>query len=648
MNRRFSRIALRTLCLTALLLLACAACAQKTYTVTFSVNGSDTVCTVAAGEVPAYPGSLDPITEGDIVLTFAGWDQEITPAAGDAHYTAIFTEETVTPDVPVYTVYWVTVDGDLTTEVREGDTPVPPEIQTTVITDKMIYTFREWNRTPEPLTAENAVGQGLVFRAKYNKEERMYTVRFLIDGKETATVQAKYGEYVSYPGELPEREGYQFCSFTNTSAGITGDTVCEAVFTKNNADVLMTAYNTSLLSFDPTPGRHDNYGGVLAESSALLYMLLEIRQSPDGLMTEDFAARVAESLSYMMSEKGETPFFSLEPYWCYCTLTAAVAVAHETPLVWDKLTAEEQEKYDFLMESFAYILAFGTSDENNYQTGPGLRGNYAKTWNPNYRLAVVTPMLFVSQYFGGADAVNEILANFSYDDTVARFTKYGWDRAVAEWTAELPTLADGTTAPSQKEFMENGGPAYLADRNDADGERLGITAGKAAGSGVGVRVAYTYSGYTLDQVAEIFNTLLRYNYSGGAVVSTYGKYDDGTPKAYILDGSTSPYEGRDGMMLEFCSGDGGGIRSSCAYTSHDFIMICAALAAMEELDMYDLRRDGGDLADLVWVGNMDFLYKYTHGYMSFSLGSPYESNESTSVEYTPWKAWWIAHFSEWE
>ncbi len=543
---------------------------------------------------------------------------------------------------PSYEVYWFMHDRDVKTVVKEGDTPVPPtDITQSITTSSQILTFSGWDKEPEPVTAEYVKNNRLVFRAQYDHEKRTFTVRYVADGKEIYSASANYGDKVPCPVDPPHKDGYSCAIWQDEDVTILSDTTREAVYTVYDADQLMWAYKTSLLSFSDTPGANDNSGGVLNESAAILYMLMEVRKSPNGVWTPKFIDRTVESLKYMVGEKGVAPFFSLEPYWCYNTLTAAIAVAKETPAVWDKLTAAEKEKYDFIMEAFAYILAFGTADGNDFRTGPGFRGNYAKSWNPNYRLAVITPMLFIGKYFGGAEKVDAILAGFSYDKTIAKFKEYGFERAYAEWTAEPPTKPDGTKAPDQKTVMENGGTIWQKRVKD------GITTIGEAGKGKGVRVAYKYSKCTVDEVAAIYNKLLEFNFSGGAVVSQYGAYDNGSPKAYIVDGTKSPYEGQMGMMKEFAGSDGGGIRSAFGYCSHDFIMICAALAAMEELDMYDLKKDADEkLYNMTWVGMMDTIYKGEHGYMSYSLGTAKEARESTSNGYMLWKNWWLSHYGE--
>lgn len=414
--------------------------------------------------------------------------------------------------------------------------------------------------------------------------------------------------------------------------------------TKMNQEQLNKAYAMELLTFAQVG---EGGGNIISAAGAMLYMLIELRQNPQGEWADRYAERIAEHLKFMISKEGHAPGFSLGPVWSYCTLTAAISVAKHTPGVWNMLSATEKEIYDFIMKCFAYIMAFGTADENDYKTGPDMRGNFNKIWNPNFRLAVVPPMLFVREYFGTAEKVDEILAAFSYDETIKKFEQYGFGKALLEWTVEPPTLPNGQKAPGPKTFLEEGGPAYLIDRHDDVCKRLHIYDGKEAGTGKGVRVQYTYQGHTLDEQAAIVNKLFYYNYSGGKVVSCYGIYEDGSPKAYIADHTVSPYEGQEGMMLEFASFDEDGIRSSTSYCTHDFELVCPILAALKELGVYDIKaKDNTELFALMWVGNMDLLYKNEHGYQSFSLGSPKGFKQPEEVGYTVWKAWWLDNYSE--
>ena len=297
----------------------------------------------------------------------------------------------------------------------------------------------------------------------------------------------------------------------------------------------------------------------------------------------------------------------------------------------------EKEKYDFLMTALAYILNYGTADKNCYTTGPGFRNPFNKYWNPNYRLSCVLPMIFIGKYFGGAEKLDAILLKFSYDETLARFRAYGWKNAIGEWTV-TPPIFEGVQAPSQKETMENGGTTFHIGR---DGKQ-------EFGKGVGVRTPYRWYGATCDQIPEIIKNVFEFSYSGGKVISgRICTYNGITEPAYILDGTKSPYEGLDGMMLEL----GRENRSSTKYGRHDFVLACAALSVLNELSMYDIEIEGAadNLFRKLWVGNMDYLYKIEHGYMSFQNSSnPYNEAcyEIDKSAHFLWKSWWLQTYGD--
>ncbi len=696
MKNKHSILALLLLCLTLCLVLS--ACGKNPpepapdgdneYSVTFSVNGTDTVVKVAAGQIPEFTGSTEKPDDSEHAYKFIGWDKEIVPATADTTYVAQYQ----TLGLATVTVRWYLADVQVNYTAHEGEQLTPPaEFSTNPKTVDKVYTFVDWMIGSDKTSNLPVVDAGmiakknLVIRGNYTSVAREYKVTFMNNGAVCYETTAKYGELPVYQGDKPTKAGLNFAFWTKGSDPVTGDVTCEAMFSKLDPEQIAYAYTVPLMAYS---GTSDNNGDMMKKGSAVLYMAMEVRANPG--KSDMYVDRILEHLRNFI-KPGNTPYFDLEPYWNYVNVTSAITVCKFTPEIWNKLTADEKDAYDFIMKSFAYILAFGTSDQNNYSTGPGMMGNFGKGWNPNYKLANVVPMLFVGKYFGGAAKVDEILAAFSYDDTVAQFKERGFTRAYARWTT---APADGCPAP--KQFMENGGPAYLAKRVDSTG-RLSSEGGEAAGTGAGVRVKYRYQGYTLDNVAGIFNFLLADNYAGGNVINdssaiSNGKYTAnnfldqnhtaltekeaaliGTLKAYfpvmeetdgvrtfktdalgnwIVDTTvSSPVAGKPGMMKEMNAGDGGDgthggdIRVSCSYGVHDFIMIVDALAAMEELGMYDITQDANlKFFRLAWVGNEDFIFKYAHGYVSFSLGKGYTSLENTGDGYLIWKSWWNTKF----
>ena len=466
---------------------------------------------------------------------------------------------------------------------------------------------------------------------------------------------------------------------------------------KTKFDEKQLQYALSVPLMEYRPGANDNGGDNLASGSAVLYLAMAVRAGLADAGT--YHARILEHLRNLISG-GKEPFFDLCPYWNYVPVTAAIAVCRKTPAIWDALTADEQAKIDLIMRAFAYVLALGTDDKNNYSTGPSMSGNFGKNWNTNYRLSNVAPMIFITKYFGGAKKVNALLNAFDFDTVMEEFKAAGFTRAYDNWNVEAP-VRDGVVLPAARDWMTLGGNAY--HKSDSTKGRLGIHEGDNAGRGVGVHVGtYTYMGHTLDDPNAILNELLTFGYSGGKVLSDSsdtprgnGRYvvSDflteeeqkngveltekqkamiGTLKAFFprmnADGTVyvnelgnweadstvvSPVAGKPGMMQEFLSGDGGdgkhggNLRMSCAYGVHDFVMVASALAGATELGIYNPKAaDNAEAFRLAWVGNTDFLFKYSHGYISFSLGSGYLSQENEHAGYFLWKAWWQENYGD--
>ncbi len=665
----------------------------KKYTVTFVVDGVSTYERVEEGKMPVFTGSTDKEKDENGYYNFSGWDKEIVPVTENVTYTAQYT---LTP-YKEYTIRFVYQDENgqqkkETVKVKEGQIPDAPKNLPQYKTNTILFDFTGWSLPLEPLTEDffnaNKTGSIIIYNAIYSQSDRYYKVDFYDAGELIYTENLLYEAIPEYKGkEIKIPKGYNDYTWVGLVPVTQDGMRCELIFTYGNAQELEWAYNMDLLSFSSLDGDNDNRGNVIGEASAVLYMALEVRNAPDLTYAKRYRDRLVESLEFMVSDNGVAPFFDLEPYWCYVPLTAAITVCHATDKIWTDpdggLSLRAQSKYDIVMKSFAYILTLGTADGNNYRTGPGLQGNFQKLWNPNYRLSAYIPMLFVGQYFGGAAELDKILKNFSFDKAVDDFAKYPcFSRAYKRWTTEIPLDDNGeiridpiTKKPylTGKEFMENGGDAYIFKIDP----RLGYTGeGEGGGSGLGVKINYRVNGNTVDQIGVMMTWLLDYTFSGGTVWSDskvlgadgiYPATADpklvGTSKAYIMDGTESPVQGLDGLMKEFNGSDGGtkvngvptsqingtNIRSSCTYNCHNFVMIISALSAFESLGVYSIDTGLSTASyKLMWVGFTDFLYKYEHGYMSYSLGDGYETKETREKNdgYFAWKFWWNTNYAD--
>ncbi|MBQ9116419.1 MAG: hypothetical protein IJY04_05300, partial [Clostridia bacterium] len=221
-----------------------------------------------------------------------------------------------------------------------------------------------------------------------------------------------------------------------------------------------------LLSYTSDMTKNDNAPDTLSRALALFSLLLHEHETGDGCAVD----RICEHLCAVISERS-APAFDAICLWSYCPFSASIALAKSMPSVWERLTAEVKERLAFAMEMYAYLESFATSDFNAYRTGPGLTGNYGKTWNPNYRLANVPVMVFVTHFFGngdmkqGAENVNNMLHSFdekTYERVVDTLDKYGWHRAKAVWTTPARMHEDGTYGTDARHVLLYGGTTYTS------------------------------------------------------------------------------------------------------------------------------------------------------------------------------------------
>ncbi len=400
-----------------------------------------------------------------------------------------------------------------------------------------------------------------------------------------------------------------------------------------------------LLYYGTIPDVNDNRPNTLSSATALFLLAMHENQTGDGTCID----RVIEHLTLATAPE-KAPNFDAICLWNYCPFSASIALAKATPSIWNKLSADTKDRLSFAMKMFAYLESFATSDDNSYNTGPALGGNYYKRWNPNYRLANVPAILFATHFFGcgdmkiGALKVNEFLRAFDdneYERTIAKMEELGWTRAKSAWTTPARIHEDGTYGTDARTVLVHGGKTYCLDYTHSY-----VT--KDAGDGLGISNGgndYKYFEMPLDNAEGIIKNLLEYNYSGGACKSDhcYDVNKDGVAEriAWIVDESTSPYQGRLGMMKEFASGN----RSSTTYCSHDFVLSTILISAAQALGIYDVSTCA-ELWDMVKVGNGDFLYKNEKGYQCFATGSygtssNAHSEENEGVTYFALKSLWL-------
>ena len=533
---------------------------------------------------------------------------------------------------------------------NEGETIVPPETLPSLTLGAEVYVFDGWDGVTFAPVSGNAT-----YRSKVKIEANTYTVTYAI-GEKTVEVETVVGTAPRVPdiSEFDLEDGLQFCAWDKTIEKYEEDATVYGIVTKYfDPTYFLSAYKRPLLIYPSTLSGRDNGNSSTNNAAALTCLLIEENQNPQGGAV---ANRIIEHLSAVV-QKDQAPAFDACCYWSYAPHSGSIAMAKATPTVWDKVPMDVKLRLDVMMRAFAYLGSFATSDYNSYQTGPGMLGNYSKTWNPNYRLANIPVMVYVTHYFGNGDmvegskTVNTYLKTFNeaeYDDMISLFLKYGWRRAMITWTAEARVSTDGNNVYglSAKELMVSGGQAVGEDTSTASDLKV------ALGNGVGVGNGgkdYLYCGFKLEESDWIIRSLLMHNYGDNGLSKTnmkanflevksnhwYDKDGDGQKDlvAWIMgENDTSPYEGQYGMMKEFASGN----RSSTGYCSHDFLLTTTMIYTCKVLGIYDLATDeyqdnnGINIREAIIVGNEDFLFKNEQGYQGYATGSYGESTSSHS------------------
>ena len=549
-----------------------------------------------------------------------------------------------------------------------GETITPPATLPSYETPGYTCVFDSWDGVTFEVVTGNAV-----YRANYIEDYKYYTATFKVLD-EVKTYQIPCGSYAKAPAitEFNLPDGVEFVCWDKNMVASGEDITYYAITTSCfDAETFLAAYNTGLLIYPSSTTARDN--NTTNTALALSILMMEEAVNPVGGAV---ANRIVEHLTAMV-QKDQAPSFDACCFWNYNPHTATIAMAKATPSVWDKVPADIKLRLDTMMKAFAILESFATSDYNSYGTGPSMLGNYGKDWNPNYRLANVPVMLYVTHYFGngdmdeGAATVNSFLKGFdedAYSEMINTFQKYGWRRAFLCWTSEGRVCDEvgskyyGMTGNDAKTLLISGGMAVCDDTPTAT--TIWVYGGTGAGAGNGGK-DYLYKGYALNEPDGIVRSLVMHNYGSGDLTKSnphksnflqvksdhwYDTNSDGVKElvAWIEGDLSSPYEGQYGMMKEFASGN----RSSTGYCSHDFVLTLCMLYSCKILGIYDITEDdykdnnGIDIRSAIIVGNEDFLFKNENGYMGYATGSYGEShkvhsekNESKAAYFTFKKLW---------
>lgn len=508
------------------------------------------------------------------------------------------------------------------------------------------WIFLGWDREITAVTKDAR------YTAQYDKMIKQYTATFLV-GRREIKVKTNCGA-VPTPPATANFEGMRFVCWDRPLTESVTDVTYTAVYTDTlSVESMQQVYNEPLSAYST------DFQTMHMAASYVALAVQEHAHPLDGAIAARLAAFVE---TFFAKEQGAEILFDARANWGFAGLAATFATVKDTPTVYNRLDASTREKMDTFMWAIAYTVAFNMADYNNYKSGPGMAGNFGKEWNPNYRLGNIPCMPFVVHYFGygdmeaGALLVERAIGSFDnaeYARMIGRFSVYGWTKAYRCWTSPAPV--DG--ALDAQTLLVDGGNATVHPDYKQGG-------GGGGGKGVsGQGQTFAYKGYSLLETEGMLDNVIEYTFSGGKVTSDY-YFDvtgDGQPDriGYILDGTRSPLEGKDGLMLEFASGN----RSSSEYNNKNFTILIPVLYAAYHLPRYTseggVRRvlvdltDGtevslydvserGTLWERVQIGTEDFLYKLAHGYHCFASGMYYEGAGSDDYEHLASRGYFAA------
>ena len=551
-----------------------------------------------------------------------------------------------------YKVEFVLRSKTITHFYEAGEMPEAPEVPDEK-NQAVLLVFKGWDTEPSAVTGH------ATYTAQYDMSTYEYTASFVLGGGRTVKVKATAGQKPE-PPKVADYQGMTFACWDRPLETSLEDVSYTAVYTDQlDPENFTKAYQTQNFIWQS----HGYRDMIVAD--ALYALVLQEHENP---MSGPVRDRIIEQITHLTAEDS-APEFTCSTNWPYGIITACIAMAKDTPSVWDKMDVSLKKRVDTLMEAFAYIVSLGTSDYNSYQTGPNFQGNYKNNWNVNYALGNIPCMVFVVYYFGngdieaGAKAVNDKLKGFDsdeYDRMIRAFNTYGWKNAANCWTTPAPKAGYADA----RAMLVNGGPVAGLDYMDKTGNTIKALGDGRGVSNGGVDFTYTlggaqhhtdeYKNIPLNQPERIVKAMIDYNFAW-TVKSDHYYGDDRV--AYILDGTTSPYNGMMGMQFEF----GLGNRSAITYVGHDFDMIVPLMSAArtlkryttegrktvpvldsfgEPVAIYDYLEDA-ERWSRIQVGQEDFIYKYRHGWQDFVSYNQGGTIDTKQYEKNAGSGYWI-------
>ena len=332
--------------------------------------------------------------------------------------------------------------------------------------------------------------------------------------------------------------------------------------------------------------------------------------------TKEWSDFIYNRISIILSGGG--PAFDNGHHWGYPILCACITIIREDDDLWGLFSDMQQKQLHEYMRMFALMWNFGCNADNDYRTGMGLHGNYRKkNVGVNYLLTNNALIVFLERYFGSIEKLNEVFASVDYEQEMSTLKELGLNRAHEIWTTEGPVDVDGTQYPGAKELF------HSVEKREAKIVRQ-IGSDKIityAGEGYGCKLPFAYKAQAKDErlytALDIFSNILTKHCFCRICKSVVEIPFEDDFSAHIEDGTTSPYEGRNGMIREFDTGTDARKRSSIFHCEIDFMMLMCYFETMRLLGICEPTEL--PYWELVNVGMEDFIYKKEHGYVGYAM-----------------------------
>jgi hypothetical protein len=344
---------------------------------------------------------------------------------------------------------------------------------------------------------------------------------------------------------------------------------------------------------------------IIGKDKAFYFLALAAHLSPDAKSTDGKLVRdrVLEHLRNIISEDADGK--SHEPScrgdlagWKDIGQACAILLAKRTYDIWSKLNADEINKIDWLMRAFAVAGNYFSNFSNwakvcMYQT-------YAigKTWNPNHNDGYVGIMIAAYYYFGGADAVDQILTDFKYDNYISTFRQLHFHNIEETWTAAgTKNYPEGKDEAFMKNLLENPGNTVQYDKGN--------------GKVFGARMPFVF-GTPPESTEKIpYNPIELYRSISGWMYPHIVTDSSRSGAGYILNNGSSPVIGKLGMCREFQITDGFvpnvKERSDAQYCWWGWMMHVTMVSALISLDVWPKNNDMLDTERRMYVETSEWL-----------------------------------------